>query len=244
MKKNTEEVTTRSENGACFIKFYNSKANALTSHIINQLQKEITLAEADSSISSIILCSAGEKAFCAGADINELKSLTTEKELEDYFYDLSLLLLQITKVEKPVIARVQGKIVGGALGIVAACDYSIARADASAKLSELSIGIGPLVIEPFLSKKISQKFVQSMTYDAKWRTADWCQQVGLYDQIAQDIKELDSLIKEQCNLFQAVPLKSFNSMKKIFSKNSDDLKTLLKERSSINAKLALQYLVS
>ena len=97
---------------------------------------------------------------------------------------------------KLIIGRVQGKTVGGGVGIVAACDYVLATKNASVKLSELTIGIGPFVIEPAVKRKIGVSGISELSLDAaNWKTANWAKEKGLYANVFETTKELDNALE-------------------------------------------------
>lgn len=81
------------------------------------------------------------------------------------------------KCPKLIVGRIQGKAVGGGVGIAAACDYVLASQEASIKLSELAIGIGPFVIEPAVSRKIGKTALAELALTAQeWKSAAWAQE--------------------------------------------------------------------
>ena len=125
------------------LEFGNSAGNSLSTPILNEFKTHLIALEKDATVRVIIIQSYGIRAFCGGASLAEMKTLKTLKEATKFFMGIADLINTIRSLSKFVVARVQGKVVGGGVGLVAACDYVVANSKAEIKLSELSIGIGP-----------------------------------------------------------------------------------------------------
>src|SRR5450432_1927156 len=150
----------------------------------------------DEEVKVIILRSVGEKAFCAGASFAELSKINSSSQGEDFFSGFAHVINCMRKCPKFIIARIQGKCVGGGVGITAAADYAIALTGSEIKLSELEIGIGPFVVGPAVERKIGLSAFSQLTIDAgSWRTADWAKTRGLYSEVHANIQELDESIQ-------------------------------------------------
>ncbi|MGE5458339.1 MAG: enoyl-CoA hydratase/isomerase family protein, partial [Methanococcaceae archaeon] len=178
------------------ISFYHPKGNSLSKKNLMQLAAEINQAAEDETIKVIILKSQGDKAFCGGASFEELRSVKTSDEAKDFFMGFAILLSAIRRCPKFIIARVQGKAVGGGVGLIAACDYALAHQSASIKLAELEIGIGPFVIASAVEKKIGKGAFSFLTIDTQWRDAAWCKLHSLYAEVYPTTEELDSGIEK------------------------------------------------
>ncbi|MGB2165358.1 MAG: enoyl-CoA hydratase/isomerase family protein, partial [Flavobacteriaceae bacterium] len=105
------------------IKFFHPKGNSLPSTLLQQVIQALKTAETDCDIGVVVLESRGN-AFCAGASLSELKSLKTLEDATAFFMGFADLLNTIRKMSKFVLASVHGKVVGGGVGLVAACDYA------------------------------------------------------------------------------------------------------------------------
>ena len=92
----------------------------------------------------------------------------------------------------PVVSIVKGKTVGGGLGLIAASDYVIASDNSSYRLSELTLGVAPLVISPFLIYKIGNSHFNSLCYSTEWKTSEWALRTGLVSEL---VKEVDILTR-------------------------------------------------
>src|SRR5687767_4084582 len=110
-------VDVTNNNGVSIITFFHPQSNSLPGLVLRQLAREITHAGDDDTIKVIVLRSEGEKAFCAGASFDELISIETFEEGTNFFSGFAAVINAIRKAPKFVIARVQGKAVGGGVGL-------------------------------------------------------------------------------------------------------------------------------
>ena len=241
-------ITTR-ENGSLYTKIQNKIAtiefghpasNSFPSELLDRLQKEFKKLSDDESVQVIILRSEGEKAFCAGASFDELMAIENMQQGKLFFSGFANVINAMRNCKKLIVGRIQGKTVGGGVGLAAACDYIMATEAAAIKLSELSIGIGPFVIAPAVERKIGVAALAELTLAAhEWRNAYWAQEKGLYSRVFETIKDMD---KEM--LVFSEKLASYNpdalfEMKKILWKNTENWETLLQERAAISGELVL-----
>ena len=119
------------------------KMNALTPAMREALVKHLALADADDSISCVILRAAGERAFCAGADLGELRTRTWVSEMSESAKLRRLLPRMIEEMGKPVIAALHGYVLGAGLEVAMACAIRVAAQDATFGLPELRHGVIP-----------------------------------------------------------------------------------------------------
>ncbi len=231
---------TNIQNNIATIQFGHPASNSFPNELLDRLTKALNSISKNDSVSVIILKSEGERAFCAGASFDELVAISNLDEGEQFFSGFANVINAMRTCGKIIIGRVQGKTVGGGVGIASACDYVYATEHASIKLSELSIGIGPFVIEPAVKRKIGLAGLSELTLDAtNWKTAYWAKEKGLYAKVFENSKELD----HELELF-AAKLASCNpqallEMKKVLWENTNHWDTLLKERAKISGELVL-----
>ncbi len=141
---------------------------------------------------------------------------------------------------KLIIGRIQGKTVGGGVGLAAACDYVLATENASIKLSEFTIGIGPFVIEPAVKRKIGLAALSELTLDAtNWQTAYWAKEKGLYAKVFENIKELDDEVEVFAQKLASYNPEALSEMKKVLWKNTENWDSLLSERAKTSGELVL-----
>lgn len=181
-------VTLDIKSGIASVQFYHPKANSFPLKQLVDLENALIKAR-ESEV--IVLSSVGEGAFCAGASFEELQCLDTMEDATNFFLGFGRVMRAMIESPSPVICRVQGKAVGGALGLIAASDYVFATPEASVKLSELDIGIGPFVISPFLRFKMGHAAFFQMSLDRLWYSSEWAEQRGLYSQVTD---QLDSKV--------------------------------------------------
>ena len=162
------------ENGIGTIEFSHHQSNSLPGNILDELSSTITKAGKDQNIKVIILKSSGERAFCAGASFDELVAIDTPENGKKFFSGFANVINAARKCPKFIIGRVQGKAVGGGVGMASATDYCFATKFASVKLSELAIGIGPFVVGPAVERKVGVSAFSAMTINAtNWFDAAW-----------------------------------------------------------------------
>ncbi|MFO0322326.1 MAG: enoyl-CoA hydratase/isomerase family protein, partial [Bacteroidota bacterium] len=140
------------ENGIGTITFYHPQSNSMPGEQLRNLAFEIEKIGNDENAKVIVLQSIGEKTFCAGASFDELISIKDIDTGLKFFSGFALVINAMRKAPKFIIARVQGKAVGGGVGIAASADYTFAVETASIKLSELAVGIGPFVVGPSVER--------------------------------------------------------------------------------------------
>ena len=231
-------VTLEVENNIGTITFSHPQSNALPSHLLTLLTDTISNAGKDHNIKVIILKSDGNKAFCAGANFDELIALSDVESGQKFFLGFANVINAIRLCPKFVIGRVQGKAVGGGVGLAAAADYCLATTAAMIKLSELTIGIGPFVIAPAVERKIGLAAFSQLTINAtQWKDAEWARNKGLFAEIYDTIDQLDNVVNELAvQLSQSNP-EAMSSLKKIFWENTEDWDELLTDRATISGKL-------
>src|SRR5690625_571966 len=136
------------------VEFFHPAHNSLPGTILSQLAETISEAGANDAIRVIVLKSGGDRTFCAGASFNELMAIDDAASGKEFFSGFANVINAMRKCPKFIIGRVQGKTVGGGVGVAAATDYCMATRFAAVKLSELNVGIGPFVVGPAVARKI------------------------------------------------------------------------------------------
>ncbi|PSK94588.1 enoyl-CoA hydratase/isomerase family protein [Taibaiella chishuiensis] len=233
-------VHTSIENGIGKIEFYHPSSNSLPGAILTDLAHAINDVGTDERAKVIVLQSAGERSFCAGASFDELIAISNEVEGHKFFSGFALVINAMRKCHKFIIARVQGKAVGGGVGIISAADYAIAVDTASIKLSELAVGIGPFVVGPAVERKIGVSAFSQLAIDAtEWRSADWARKRGLYSEIHTDIASTDEAVSVLANKLAHANPEAMTQLKKVFWEGTENWDELLTKRAAISGKLVL-----
>ena len=221
------------------VRFGHPKSNSLPGSLLQKLADEIGRVAANSGIKVIVLRSDGSGAFCAGASFDELKAISTASGGRDFFSGFSKVILAMIRAPQFVVTRVQGKVTGGGVGLVAASDYSIAVKDASFKLSELAVGIGPFVIGPVVERKLGPGPFQAMSIDADWRDAAWGERHGLYSRVVEDVGALDQSLEKLIAFLAGANPEAIRQLKHVFWADVGDWQELLDKRAAISGALAL-----
>ena len=235
-----EYVKSQYESCITTIEFFHPQSNSLPSKILEELTTQIDLAGADDNTKVIILRSAGEGAFCAGASFNELTVIDNESDGLKFFSGFANVINAMRKCKKIIIGRIQGKCVGGGVGLAAAVDYAIARDKAEIKLSELAVGIGPFVVGPAIERKIGASNFSQLAIDAStWQNAEWAKQKGLFAEVHDSIENMDVSVTRLANTLANSNPEAMAEMKKIFWEGTEHWNELLKERAAISGKLVL-----
>ncbi len=233
-------VTSHNKDGVTTIEFFHPQSNSLPSKILEQLAQEIHSAGADNDTKVIILRSSGDGAFCAGASFDELTSIKSEVEGQKFFSGFANVINAMRNCKKIIIGRIQGKCVGGGVGLAAAVDYAIAIDKAEVKLSELAVGIGPFVVGPAIERKIGSSVFGELAIDAsQWRNADWAKQKGLFAEVHSNIRNLDESVNRLASSLSHSNPDAMTEIKKIFWKGTEHWDELLKDRAAISGRLVL-----
>ena len=233
-------VKLTTENNIGTIEFSNPSHNALPSHLLKLLAETIENASEDNAIKVIILKSAGDRTFCAGASFNELIAINDIETGAKFFSGFANVINAMRRCKKLIIGRIQGKAVGGGVGLAAATDYCLATKYAAIKLSELSIGIGPFVIEPAVSRKMGQTAMSEMTINAEqFYSAEFALTNKLYANIFDSAEALDIAIMDLATKLASYNPEALAEMKKVLWKNTKDWDNLLIERAKISGELVL-----
>ena len=230
----------KQENGLATIEFFHPKHNSLPSDILAKLAKTITEAGKDDAVKLIVLKSGGERTFCAGASFDELISINDYETGKEFFMGFARVINACRKCPKLIIGRVQGKAVGGGVGVASAVDYCMATKFSSIKLSELNIGIGPFVVGPAVERKLGVSGMSQITINAdQFYDAAWAKQKGLYADVLENAEELDHAVENLANYLLSKNPEAQQQLKKVFWEGCEDWDTLLEKRAELSGKMVL-----
>jgi len=236
--KGTVEISINNEIGT--ITFGHPQSNSLPGALLQLLANTITDLSKDASVKVIILQSLGDKTFCAGASFDELVAISDLETGKTFFSGFANVINACRKSSKLIIGRIQGKAVGGGVGIASAVDYCFATTNAAVKLSELAVGIGPFVVGPAVQRKIGLSAMSELAINAtSWRSAEWAMQKGLYNEIYETSSEMDSAIQSLAHKLSNSNPAAMQELKQVFWEGTEDWDTLLVSRASISGKLVL-----
>mgnify|MGYP006416423803 FL=1 len=228
------------KNNISFIEFYHPSHNSLPGDILQKLVSLIKNAGNNKDIKVIVLQSGGDRTFCAGASFKELVNISDEDSGKTFFSGFANVINAMRICPKLIIGRIQGKTVGGGVGIIAACDYSLATKYAEIKLSELNIGIGPFVIGPVIERKIGlSSFSKISLNPTRFFAASWAKDNGLYAEVFENISQLDLAVQAFAEELCSFNQEAMNEIKKLFWRGTDHWDTLLLEQAKISGRLVL-----
>ncbi|MEM7161129.1 MAG: enoyl-CoA hydratase/isomerase family protein [Bacteroidota bacterium] len=232
--------STRLAEGILEIEFFHPAHNSLPSNVLADLANAITDAGNDESVVVIVLKSGGERTFCAGASFNELISINDFETGKKFFMGFANVINACRTCPKLIIGRVQGKAVGGGVGVASAVDYCFATKFASVKLSELAVGIGPFVVGPAVERKVGMSAMSQMAINATaFYSAEWAKSKGLYADVFDSAEEMDEAVMNLANTLVNNNPEAQRLLKEVFWQGTDHWNDLLESRAEKSGKLVL-----
>ncbi len=236
----TAYVSSKIENGIATVEFFHPAGNSLPGDILSRLSDTITSIGQNPDAKVIVLRSGSEKAFCAGASFDELVAINDAATGQVFFNGFANVINAMRTCGKLIIVRVQGKAVGGGVGLISAADYAIARNTASVKLSELAVGIGPFVVGPAVERKVGTAAFSQLAIDATgWQSAAWAMQHGMYAAVYENIEDVDAAVSGLAAQLASFSPEAMLELKNIFWKGTQHWDQLLPERAAISGRLVL-----
>ena len=236
----TEGIQVLKDNAVARIHFAHYKQNAFPTTHLRALQAAFEEVSNDSDIHVIVLQSDPAKVFCAGASFDELLAVKTPEEGKAFFMGFANVINAMRRCPQPIIGRIHGKAVGGGVGLIAACDYSLATTHTEVKLSEIAIGIGPFVIAPAVLRKIGTAALSELSLAAHaWKSADWAHAKGLLSELHSDFDALEEAVKQHANRLAAYTPQAVAELKKALWKGTEDWDNLLEHNAAVSGRLVL-----
>lgn len=233
-------VKSEVKGGTATITFHHPKSNSLPGQVLRDMAQAIRDAGSNKNVRVIVLQSEGEKAFCAGASFDELLAIDNEEKGRVFFSGFAQVINAIRTVPCFVIGRIHSHCVGGGVGLASAVDIAYAHEGASARLSELAIGIGPFVVGPAVERKVGTGAFGFMSFTpAAWRDAEWCRQHGLYQAVFATVEELDKALDAHARELAAYSPDAMRDLKRVLWHGTEDWDSLLAERAATSGRLIL-----
>ncbi len=237
---NEAYVKQNIDKGISTIEFFHPAHNSLPGDLLAKLANTITDAGNNNAVKVIILKSGGDRTFCAGASFTELININDAETGKIFFSGFANVINAMRKCPKFIIGRIQGKTVGGGVGVASATDYCMATKFAAIKLSELNVGIGPFVVGPAVERKLGLSGMSQIAIDANsFYEAEWAKQKGLYNQVYDSLEELDEAVQKFAENLCTYNSEAMKEMKKVFWSGTEDWDELLAERAVISGRLVL-----
>lgn len=237
---NDGHVQTAINDGVAIVTFHHPKSNSLPGHILRSMAQAVTDAGNTPGVRVIVLQSEGEKAFCAGASFDELVAIDSADRGLEFFSGFALVINAIRKAPVLVIGRIHSHTVGGGVGLACAVDIAYAHENASARLSELAVGIGPFVVGPAVERKVGTGLFGLLSATpAVRRSAAWCEQHGMYAEVFATVEELDERIATHSRELATYSPEAMADLKRVMWAGTEHWDTLLTERAAISGRLVL-----
>tara|TARA_R110002072_G_scaffold216105_7_gene373480 strand:- start:2379 stop:3149 length:771 start_codon:yes stop_codon:yes gene_type:complete len=226
--------------GLATIEFFHPLSNSLPGRVLAKLANTIAEAGNNDEVKVILLKSAGDRAFCGGASFDELISINDMETGKKFFSGFANVINAMRKCPKLIIGRIQGKAVGGGVGLASSVDYCFASKFASVKLSELAVGIGPFVVGPAVERKLGLSGMSELAINAtEWRDAKWANEKGIYNHIFDTVEEMDEAIEQLVEKLRNSNPEAMAMLKQVFWRGTEDWDELLAERAAMSGKLVL-----
>jgi methylglutaconyl-CoA hydratase len=233
-------IKTDIVNKIATIEFHHPKSNSFPSKQLHELIHAIDELGQNDDVKIIVLKSEGNKVFSAGASFDELLTIQDFQTGKKFFLGFANVILAMRNCPKFIVGCITGKVVGGGVGLAAACDYAFADANASIRLSELSIGIGPFVIEPAITRKIGINAFSELTMNPTvWKSPKWVKEKGLYNEIFDSAEICEKAVMEFAENLSIYSLEAMCDLKSIFWQGTEHLHELMQKRAEMSGRLVL-----
>lgn len=240
MSQYSGSLFTQITNGVATLTFGHPAGNSFPGVLLERLSNELRKLSHNEEVNVIVLQSEGDRAFCAGASFDELVAISNFEEGQQFFLGFAHVINAMRSCSKLIIGRIQGKVVGGGVGLAAACDYVLATEHAAIKLSELSIGIGPFVIAPAIERKMGPSALSELTLSAtEWKSAYWAKEKGLYARVFENQNDLDNEVAAFAAKLASYNPEALRKMKKVLWQGTENWDELLNDRAKITGELVL-----
>ena len=237
---NGSVTTTFLHPGILAITFYHPKHNSLPLPILSQLTQAISTAGNDPQVDIILLQSAGNRTFCAGASFEELLAIQDEVHGKRFFMGFSALINAFRTCPKLIIGKVQGKAVGGGVGLAASMDYCMATQYAQIKMGELSLAVGPYVVEPAISRKVGRGcFHRLALAPNQFLSPHWAQEVGLFTEVFDTQEAMNIAAMQLATYLLGTSPAARQQLKAAFWEGCSHWDSLLAVRAAMSARLVL-----
>lgn len=231
-------IETNINQGVGRVVFGHPSHNALPTKLLRDLATVLNELSNNEEVKVIVLSSNGDRTFCAGASFDELVAIQNEDEGKEFFSGFAYVINAIRLNNKLVVGQAQGKAIGGGVGLLAACDYCFATANASIRLSELKLNIGPFVIASAVERKIGlANFTDLALNPDEWKDPHWSKERGLYQEVLADKAEMENAVNLFCEKMVSYAPNALMALKRVFWTGTDHWDTLLFERATISGRM-------
>jgi len=157
--------------------------NPLSAIMMRDLTAALAWIKEEPTIAVVVLTGAGDRAFCAGADLSGFGGEPSQLELHHGRHALAELFIEMTELGKPIVGRINGHALAGGFGLACACDLLVAVDTASFGTPEINVGVWPMMIQAVLSRNLPRKVLMEMVMLGDRWTATQLQQYGLVNRV-------------------------------------------------------------
>jgi len=171
------------------------RRNALSWQVMTDLRDAFEVAKDDHGVRVVVLTGAGDKAFCAGADLTGMAADAGWADLHDARGELARLFRAMWELGKPIIARVRGYALAGGFGLCLACDLVIAADDAQFGTPEIDVGLWPFMITVPLMRSMPPKKALELMMTGRRVRAEEAERIGFVTRIVP-VDRLDDAVNE------------------------------------------------
>jgi enoyl-CoA hydratase len=191
--------------------------NALSHEVVVELRAALQEAKRDAAVRVVVLTGAGT-VFCAGADLNSFRSEQPELDRQLQRRQLAELFLDMTRLGKPTLARVNGHALAGGFGLVAACDLAIASSEAQFGMPEVNVGVFPMMIMAIVFRNLPRKAAMELMLTGKRIDAAEAVRLGLInrqvsaDRLDAEVETLASELARKSPIGMKLGLEAFYTM--------------------------------
>ena len=180
------------------------KRNALSWEAMGELRRALAQAKGDPHVRVVVLTGAGDKAFCAGADLGTMADGASYADLHDARGELALLFRDLWELGKPTIARVRGYALAGGFGVALACDLVVAADDAQFGAPEIDLGLWPHMITVPLTRSMPPKKALELMMTGRRVDANEAAAIGFVNQVVP-VDGLDPAVDDLASALAAKP---------------------------------------
>jgi enoyl-CoA hydratase len=191
--------------------------NPLSASMMHDLRAAFDWCKHEDSIAVVVLTGAGDRAFCAGADLGGFGGADAPLELHHGRRALADLLVEMGKLGKPIVGRINGHALAGGFGLACACDVLVAVDTATFGTPEINVGLWPMMIQAVLSRNLPRKVLMEMLMLGDRWTATQLQQYGMVNRVVtaerldEEVESLASRLAEKSTAIMRLGRDSFYS---------------------------------
>jgi enoyl-CoA hydratase len=178
--------------------------NPLSASMMRDLRSALDWCKHSPEVAVVVLTGAGDRAFCAGADLGGFSGTASTLELHHGRHALSDLFVEMAELGKPILGRINGHALAGGFGLACACDLLIAVDTATFGTPEINVGVWPMMIQAVLSRTVPRKVLLEMVMLGDRWTATQLQQYGVVNRVVP----AERLDEETQNLAASLAQKS------------------------------------